>query len=132
MTAVATSIVIGVAMLLFGKMILGLFLSGTAEEVSTALGIACHYLSIMSICLPILYILHVTRSALQGMGDTLLPMVSGIAEFVMRTGTAIGLPLLIGEAGIFYAEVLAWLGADVILVGSYCIRMRQLKQDSVV
>ena len=26
------------------------------------------------------------------MGDTLLPMASGIAEFVMRTGTAILLP----------------------------------------
>ncbi|MCD7955335.1 MAG: MATE family efflux transporter [Lachnospiraceae bacterium] len=129
-TAIAVSIVIGAAMLLFGKMILGLFLSGTAEEVSTALGIAYHYLTIMSVCLPILYILHVTRSTLQGMGDTLLPMVSGIAEFVMRTGTAIGLPMLIGESGIFYAEVLAWLGADVILVSSCCIRMRQLSRQS--
>ncbi len=126
-TAAATSIVIGAAMLLFGKVILSLFLSGTDAEVSTALAIAYHYLSIMSVCLPILYILHVTRSALQGMGDTLLPMVSGIAEFIMRTGTAILLPTLIGENGIFYAEVLAWLGADVILVSSYLIRMRGLK-----
>ena len=83
------------------------------------MSIAYHYLAVMSIFLPILYILHVVRSALQGMGDTVLPMVSGVAEFVMRTGTAVFLPLLIGEEGIFYAEILAWAGADVILVISY-------------
>ena len=59
------------------------------------------------------------------MGDTVLPMVSGIAEFVMRTGTAILLPLALGEEGIFYAEILAWAGADVILVVSYFIRMKK-------
>lgn len=89
------------------------------------MAIAYHYLFIMSICLPILYILHVIRAALQGMGDTVLPMVSGIAEFVMRTGTAILLPLALGEEGIFYAEILAWAGADVILVVSYFIRMKK-------
>ncbi|MCD7744709.1 MAG: MATE family efflux transporter [Lachnospiraceae bacterium] len=128
-TAIATSVVIGAAMLLFGKMLLSLFISGTAEEIEAALAIAYHYLAVMSVCLPVLYILHVTRSALQGMGDTLLPMVSGIAEFVMRTGTAILLPLLVGEAGIFYAEVLAWLGADLILIPSYLIRMRRLRRE---
>ncbi|MCD7735740.1 MAG: MATE family efflux transporter [Lachnospiraceae bacterium] len=125
--AIATSVAIGVAMLLAGRMILGLFISGTPEEVTAALDVAYHYLSVMSVCLPVLYVLHVTRSALQGMGDTVLPMVSGIAEFVMRTGTAILLPGLIGENGIFYAEVLAWMGADVILVTSYLVRIRGLK-----
>ena len=52
------------------------------------LAIAYRYLKIMSICLAILYVLHVTRSCIQGMGNTVLPMVSGIAEFVMRTGAA--------------------------------------------
>ncbi|MCD7812662.1 MAG: MATE family efflux transporter [Lachnospiraceae bacterium] len=126
--AIGVSVVIGAAMLLFGKPILRLFISGTAEEVSTALAVAYHYLSIMSVCLPILYVLHVTRSALQGMGDTVRPMVSGIAEFVMRTGTAILLPMAIGESGIFYAEVLAWAGADVILVTSYLTRIRELRR----
>lgn len=91
------------------------------------MGIAYHYLAIMSVFLPILYVLHVTRSALQGMGDTILPMASGIAEFIMRTGSAILLPLLLGEEGIFYAEILAWAGADVILVTSYYFRMKKLR-----
>lgn len=83
------------------------------------LAIAYHYLFIMSICLPILYYLHVTRSCIQGMGNTVLPMLSGVAEFVMRTGSALLLPLFLGQEGIFYAEILAWFGADIVLFFSF-------------
>lgn len=117
--ALVTSAVIAACMLLFGHQILECFISGEPEEAKMTMDIAYHYLAVMSVFLPILYILHVVRSALQGMGDTVLPMVSGVAEFVMRTGTAILLPPLIGEEGIFYAEILAWAGADVILAVSY-------------
>lgn len=124
--SVATSVAISAVMLVFGKTIVSAFISGTPEEVVEATEIACTYLSIMSICLPILYILHVTRSAVQGMGNTVLPMVSGIAEFVMRTGGVLILPVLMGQNGIFIAEVLAWLGADLILVPSYFITMKNV------
>ena len=130
LVAVVTSAVIAAAMLLFGKAILGLFVSGNPEEVAETLNIAYHYLAIMSVFLPVLYILNVTRSCLQGMGNTLLPMLSGIAEFIMRTGTAMLLPLFFGAEGIFYAEILAWLGADVILVASYIVQMRKLKRTA--
>ena len=130
LVAVVTSAVIAAAMLLFGKAILGLFVSGNPEEVAETLNIAYQYLAIMSVFLPVLYILHVTRSCLQGMGNTLLPMLSGIAEFIMRTGTAMLLPLFFGAEGIFYAEILAWLGADVILVASYIVQMRKLKRTA--
>ena len=117
--AIITSIVIAVCMIGFGKGILSMFVSGTQEEVTETLRIAYYYLVIMSLFLPVLYILHVTRSTIQGMGNTVLPMASGIAEFVTRTGAALLLPLLAGDIGIFYAEILAWIGADIILVPSY-------------
>ena len=82
----------------------------------------------MSVCLPILYILHVTRSAVQGMGNTILPMVSGIAEFIMRTGGVLLLPALMGENGIFVSEVSAWMGADLILVPSYYFILKQISR----
>ncbi|MFR3322140.1 MAG: hypothetical protein ACLTSZ_14725 [Lachnospiraceae bacterium] len=44
----------------------------------------------------------------------------------MRTGAALILPRLLGEDGIFYAEILAWLGADLVLVPSYFYMMRKL------
>ena len=126
--ALATSALIAAVMLVFGQHIVGAFISGTPEEVTAATQVGFTYLSIMSICLPILYILHVSRSAVQGMGNTVLPMVSGIAEFVMRTGGVLLLPALIGENGIFIAEVSAWLGADLILVPSYFIMIKRISE----
>lgn len=126
--AMATSVVIAICMLVFGKGILGLFISGSPEVVEQTMQIAYFYLAVMSVCLPILYVLHVTRSALQGMGNTVLPMLSGVAEFVMRTLSVIVLPILFGETGIFFAEILAWLGADVVLVSSYFIVTGKLEK----
>lgn len=124
--ALATSAVIAGIMLIFGQHIVGAFISGKPEEAAAALNVGVTYLGIMSICLPILYILHVTRSAVQGMGNTVLPMVSGIAEFIMRTGGVLILPALMGENGIFIAEVSAWLGADLILVPSYFLMLKRI------
>lgn len=126
--ALATSALIAAVMLIFGQHIVGAFISGTPEEVVAATEVGFVYLSIMSICLPVLYILHVTRSAVQGMGNTILPMISGIAEFIMRTGGVLLLPALIGENGIFIAEVLAWMGADLILVPSYFIMLKRISR----
>ena len=123
--AVLTSVVIATMMLLFGKVILGWFISGTPQEAAQTLDVAFYYLAIMSVFLPILYLLHVIRASIQGMGNTLLPMGSGIAEFVMRTLAAILLPLAVGETGIFFAEILAWAGADAILIPSYFVTMRK-------
>ncbi len=114
-----TSMVIAAVMILLGKPILLWFLSGTEQEVRQALQVAYFYLVMMSLGLPSLYILHVCRSTLQGLGNTVLPMASGIAEFLMRTGTALLLPAIVGDTGIFYAEILAWVGADLILIPSY-------------
>lgn len=114
-----TSVCIGVFMLVFGRLILGCFISGTPDEAEQTMKIAYFYLAVMSLCLPVLYILHVLRSAIQGLGNTLLPMLSGIGEFVMRTSTVLLLPLAMGETGIFFAEIAAWLGADLILILSY-------------
>ncbi len=126
--ALLTSLLIALLMLFAGKGILGWFISGTPEEFEQTLRIAYYYLAVMSICLPVLYILHITRSAIQGMGNTVLPLVSGIAEFIMRAATAVFLPMVIGENGIFYAEIMAWTGATVILVISYFAVIRKTER----
>ena len=101
------------------------FDSKIPEETKDAIDVAYKYLTIMAACLPTLYLLYVFRSTIQGMGNTVLPMVSGIAEFVMRICAALLLPLAVGEIGLFYAEVLAWIGADFILIPSYYIVAKQ-------
>lgn len=116
---IVTSAVISVAMILFGRSILRLFISGEADQAAQVLDIAYKYLFIMAMFLWVLYLLYVYRSALQGLGNTLIPMASGGAEFAMRVGCALFLPLLIGQDGIFYAEISAWTGAALLLAISY-------------
>lgn len=125
--AFATSVLISALMFLWGKDILSLFISAEEAQAEQVLRIAHHYLMVMSTFLIILYALHTYRSALQGMGDTVIPMVSGMVEFAMRVSAAIFLPRLIGQEGIFYAEILAWSGACVLLVTVYYKRIACLK-----
>lgn len=129
--SLATSALIAAIMLLFGRAILSGFISGTPQEFELTLQVAYRYLAVMSTFLPVLYILHVTRSTIQGMGNTVLPMVSGIAEFIMRAASAILLSAVVGESGIFYAEIMAWAGADLILVISYFVVIKKTETQAV-
>ena len=117
--ALITSFVISVLMILVGRTILAFFVSGDPDQVKQVLDIAYKYLFIMSCFLWTLYLLYVYRSAIQGLGNTVIPLASGIAEFVMRIGVALLLPKLIGQDGIFYAEICAWSGAALLLCVSY-------------
>lgn len=117
--AFGTSFLISVLMFLWGKNILSLFISAEESQAVQVLEIAHHYLMIMSAFLVILYALHAYRSALQGLGDTIIPMISGMVEFSMRVSAALLLPRIVGPNGIFYAEILAWSGACTLLVAAY-------------
>ena len=128
--ALVTSATIAAVMLVCGRWFLSCFISADAAQSEAALAAAMKYLRLMSLCLPVLYVLHVTRSCVQGLGNTLLPMVSGVSEFIMRTGGALLLPGIMGETGVMCAEVLAWFGADLILVPSYFIVMGKLRRQS--
>ena len=117
--AVLTALVIGAVMILAGRPVLSLFVSGSPDQVTQVLDIAYHYLFLMAVFLVVLYLLYVFRSAIQGLGNTVVPLASGIAEFIMRVGVALVLPRLIGQNGIFYAEICAWTGAALLLAVSY-------------
>ena len=127
--AFITSEIIAAVMIFGGKYILKLFISGTPSEVESVMSVSYHYLFIMSVPLFILYILHVVRSSIQGMGDTIIPMISGITEMIMRVCVVLLLPQFFGQESVYFAEVAAWVGADVILVSAYIYKIKNLKKD---
>ena len=127
--AIATACVIAAVMLLTGRTILSGFVSGTAEEVQATVDVAYRYLAIMCVCLPVLYLLYIFRSSTQGLGNTFLPMVSAFAELIMRIASALILARVIGEDGLFIAEVAAWGGAVAVLVFSYFHTIRKIERD---
>ena len=125
--AVLTALVISALMILLGRYILMLFISGDPQQQEQVMAVAYRCLFIMSVMLFVLYLLHVYRSSLQGMGDTIVPMASGFIEMFMRVGSVLFLPAFVGQDGVFFAEVIAWAGAAVLLIVMFYVRLRRLE-----
>lgn len=125
--SLATSAAIAAAMLAFGRQITMLFISSEDPLLAAAAGeTAYQYLSVMAMMLPVLYLLYAYRSALQGMGNTRIPLLSGVVEFLIRVGGSVMIGITLWQTGIFYAEVLAWAGAAVLLAVSYYVQAGKL------
>ena len=121
------AISVGMIMVLFGKPILSLFIRDEAELAGQVLAIGYDFLRIMAAGLPMLYLLFVYRSTLQGLGDTVIPMVSGFVELALRVGTALLLPMLLGYWGVYIAEIAAWIGAGIFLIIGCYHRLRMTR-----
>lgn len=114
-----------VVMFVFGKPILGLFLQNREENIAMAIEIGYRFLCVLAVFFPCLYIVYILRSSVQGLGNSTLPMLSGLVQAAMRIFCACVLAAGIGYTGIFYGEISAWIGADLFLTG---ILLRQYKK----
>lgn len=125
-----TSAAIGGIMIALGRLVTMLFISSKDPLQMAAAGETAYlYLLTMCVCLPVLYLLHAYQAGLQGMGKTMLSMLSGVIEFVLRVGIAILIGITGYENGIFASEVLAWVGAAVYLaINYYCCFRRTFPQ----
>lgn len=119
--AVVLSLCVSVVMILAGKPILGLFIDSSSADASAVLEVAYHYLFIMSCLLFPLYLLYVFRNTLQGLGNAIAPLISGVMEFVARVSVAYFFTGILGDEVIFYAEPSAWIAATVVLM-TECLR----------
>jgi len=129
--SVTIAVVISLTMICFGRQILQLFVSGEPKEVEAVIDVAYKYLFVMASMLFVLYLLHLYRSALQGMGDTVIPMISGMIEMVMRISVVLILPIFIGETGLYFVEVTAWTGAAILLMTVYYVRLKKLQSSGI-
>ena len=127
--AVGMAAVIGGAVILFGKPLLRLFIQDDPAIVEEVLVYGYRYLCFMGVSLFALYLLFVLRSALQGLGDTVTSMFSGVLELFMRSGCALLLPLLMGEWGVYTAGIISWYGAAALLAVSCRKRLRLISRQ---
>ncbi len=124
---IASGAVIGAVIYLGGHHIIGFFLNEEGQTAIDALAIGVEFLNLMALTLPILYVLHIVRSVLQGFGDTVVPMISGAAECIARVAMAVLVSRFIGWPAMIWAEIAAWLAADAVLFGVLFRRLRELK-----
>lgn len=118
-------------MILFGRRIVGLFLAADTANSMEALDIAYRYLFVLSIFLLASYLMNVYRYALQGLGDSIAPMISGVFEFGARTATVFTLTAVIGVNGLFFMDGLAWTAAWLYQMVCYYLDLRKIKNKGL-
>lgn len=114
----------GLLVVFGGRFFVGLFLEGDQPAVVEQ---AQQYLNTIAGFLIVLGLLFIFRNALQGMGSTLVPMLAGAAELVVRVLVAFLLPAVMGYAAICIAGPAAWVGATIPLIVCYLLLMRRLR-----
>lgn len=86
------------------------------------------YLVINGAAYPLLAVIFVYRNSLQGMGFSSSAMFAGLAELIARALVAFGFVGRYAFGAVCFANPLAWLFADVILLSLYAGKLRYLKQ----
>ncbi|AXL13514.1 MATE family efflux transporter [Microbacterium foliorum] len=126
--AVITGALLGALIIAFGTSMVRLFVGEGSDEVVRL----AHLMLVINGCgYWALGVLFVLRGALQGLGHTLIPTVTGVIELVMRVGAAVVLGALIGFEGVALSNPLAWLGAITLLVPAYVRAHRSLARMPV-
>lgn len=124
-------IIVAVIMVILGKPMTNLFLEkdigNNAEDIYYA---SNTYLMMCVVFFPFLFPIFVYRNALQGMGYSLIPLISGFLELILRTVTALTLPLVFGYVGIVLVDASSWVGACLLLGISYYVITAKLYKNN--
>ena len=118
------NLVLGVVMGLFSTPLTSIF--AAAEELQEILPYSRQMMMTQGFMKWVLGPLFIYRNALQGMGDTTTPMLSGFLELGMRILTAY---LLVGSLqflGLCIADISAWVGAEIYLMIVYYRTMHKI------
>ncbi len=119
------SVIAGAIVVLFGKQLTLLFISG--DKTDEVINLSRQYLNTIAAFLPVLGMLFIYRNSMQGMGETIFPMLGGVMELAARTVAVYTLPFSLGfgYAGLCFASPLAWIAATVLLFLSYRVKLRK-------
>ena len=71
-------------------------------------------------------LIFIYRNALQGIGESFVPMMAGVAELGARALVAFTLPSFLGFFGICLADPVAWISASIPLGVYYYITIKKL------
>ena len=123
MINIGIGIVAGAILIFFGRNFTQMFVADGNPEV---IEIAQQYLTTVGLFFVPLNMIFIYRNALQGMGHTLVPMMSGIYELVARSVGAFTFPYVLGYVGVCLAGPFAWIAAAVPLTIEYYKRIKSL------
>lgn len=111
-----TYVIFGSMMVFLPRQLASLILNGSEQ-----IGHAVQFLPLCGIMIFAVDILFVIRSGVQGMGFPFVPMLSGIAEMLLRIGAITLLTGQIGFRATAMAEISAWIGALIINAAAFIV-----------
>lgn len=117
------SIIVNIPLALIQIIIPGL-ISRLMLSDPVTIGYCSEFMPILGISLFALGWLFVFRYAVQGLGNTVVPMFSGFLEVALRLGFGFTLGRM-SFRGIAISEVSAWIGAFIMLAVTYFVLMRK-------
>ena len=118
--AAISYIVLGFVMIVFPYELASLMLNGQAQ-----IELAARFLVKCGVMIFAVDFLFVFRSACQGMGKPMLPMVSGMLEMILRVFVIARFTGVIGFDATAYAEIAAWVGALILNIIAFSYYMRK-------
>ncbi len=113
---VILSVLMAFIMRFWGTNIISAFIGSATKEI---IDIAHSYLLISTIFYFFLGQIFIYRNALQGMGETVFPLLACIAELLVRSFAAVYLAVKFGYIGMFYSGPIAWVSASSIMFFGY-------------
>jgi len=122
--SIITSIIAGLVLVLGGKFFVGLFISNPGADILAYAQECLNYSAAFFIPLGVIFIY---RNALQGMGESFVPMMAGAFELIARAIVAFTLPRFIGYTGICLSDPIAWLAAAIPLGFYYYKKMKSIE-----
>ena len=128
--ALCASLIIMLIVLPLRNVLPQFFIDKTEAGASEALEVGAHYLTNMTLFLPVLYLVYVYRSHFQSIGDSFWSMVSGFGESAVRIIMAKLLIIPLGTGVLFFIEPFSWLAALLfVMIPYYFCRGKRLPKD---
>lgn len=112
----------------FGRSLVCIFLDVPEE---TVIGYAAQFLTITAGGYCLLTLVNVVRFSIQGMGFSVLAIVSGIMEMIARAIAGLFLAPRFGFAAVAFAHPLAWIFADVFLIPAFLLCRKRIQAHRV-
>lgn len=121
--SIITSIISGFVLIAFGTQFVKLFIENPDAQI---IAYSKQVLTVSGIFFIPLGLIFIFRNALQGIGESFVPMMAGVAELGARALVAFTLPAFLDFFGICLADPIAWIAASVPLTLYYYKTIKKL------
>ncbi len=114
--SLSVSLVTAAVVYFYGENFIVAFLDKPDERV---IALAHEYLTISTLFYFFLGQIFIFRQTLQGVGQSVIPLISGIVELLMRAFAALFLAQKFGFTGLCYASPIAWASGALVVSAGY-------------